>query len=113
MIELHSILKYNRSYYIITNIKTFDDYIRVQKCSKTGKLYKYTNAFHVATLQNLFNGMKLPDLELIRRGGDVPVKANIETGIEISKIKRRILFLKNRIKSDTNELEKLTLDINS
>jgi hypothetical protein len=107
MIELNSIIKKKNSYYMITNATPYDGYVRVQKCSKKGKLYKYTNGFHISVLQGLFNGLPYPDFELIRRGGETPVNANIEDGIESGKRKRRIQFLQNRIKTDTDELLKL------
>ena len=87
MIELNSIIKHKKSFYIITNLKQYDGYIRFQKCSKKGKLYKYTNGFAISTLQDLFNGVKFDNFELIRRGGEMPVKANIDAGIESGKRK--------------------------
>lgn len=107
MIELNSIIKYQKSHYMIMSTKSYDGFVRVQKCSKNGKLYKHLNAFHISVLEGLFNGVKYPDLQLIRQGGGTPVKANIDNGIESGKRKRRIQFLQSRIKTDTEELLQL------
>lgn len=107
MIELNSIVKHKNSYYIILDTTPRGGYVSVKKCSKTGKLYKYSNGFEVTALEAAFKGEKYNSFEIIRRGGGTPEKANIENGIESGKIKRRIRFLENRIIHDNKELLEL------
>ena len=103
---INSIVKYKKSYWLITDVYKTGSYVSVIKCSKTGKTYKEANGFPKYIIEKLIAGEKDNSFELIRVGGKAQ-KANIEDGIESGKRKRRIQFLEARIKSDTEELKSL------
>lgn len=79
----------------------------MQKCTKTGKLFKDTNGFASPMMEGIANGTKsYDDIKMIRAPGDYAVrKVNNEFGVKVTTLKNRISYLEGCIKEDSRKLE--------
>jgi len=80
-------------------------------CSKTGKEFRNTTGFST-TIDQKFGA---PDSRytIVKQGGTVGDKANIDQGILTGKTKRRLQYLRARVAKDTAEIQRIEEQLNT
>jgi len=84
----------------------------VRRCTKTGKEFRDHNGFDAKWIDKALQNPN-SNIKLVLKATIVGVKADLDNGILIGKMKRRVSFLQNRIALDTKELAELMLKLQS